>query len=137
MTRLTYYAPFWIGVAIGVGVLLADGYENIPSPRVPIIAGQALLAGLAVQLTMLGLQGAFAQVLPVPVGRSIRGKGAVITGVLIMLSGLGGVAARLIAVDEVTRGTIVVGIASGVCFACAIGVYIWCLPAAVRDFERA
>lgn len=137
MTRFAYYAPFLIGVVIGAGVLLADGYENIPEPRVLFVAGQALLAGLVFQLVMLGLQGAFAQVLPVPSGRSIRGRGAVITGGLIILSVLAGVAARLIAVDEITPGTIVIGIASGVCFLCAVGVYIWCLPAAVRDFERA
>ena len=137
MTRFAYYAPFWIGVVIGAGVLLADGYENIPEPRALFIAGEALLAGLVFQLVMLGLQGAFAQVLPVPSGRSIRGRGAVITGGLIILSVLAGVAARLIAVDEVTLGTIVIGITSGVCFLCAIGVYVWCLPAAVRDFERA
>lgn len=137
MTRFGYYAPFWIGVAIGIGVLMADGYENVPAPRGLFIAGEGLLSGLAFQLVMLGLQGTFAQVLPVPIGRSIRGRGAVITGGLLILSVLAGVAARLVAVDEVTFATIVIGIASGICFLCAIGVYIWCLPAAVRDFERA
>ena len=78
----------------------------------------------------------FAQVLPVPVGKSIRGRGAVITGCLILAASVVSGASCLIAMDEVTRAAIVIGVIGAALVLCALGAYIWCPPAAARDFDR-
>ena len=72
-----------------------------------------------------------------PVGKSIRGRGAVITGGLILAASVASAAAWMIAMDEVTRAAVVIGVIGAALVLCALGAYIWCLPAAARDFDRA
>lgn len=134
MTRFAYYSPFWIGALIWIGILVAQEHSVFGDP---LLMGSVLAAGLACQFVMIGVQGAFAQVLPVPVGKSIRGRGAVITGCLILASSVVLGASGLIAMDEITPAAVVSGVIGAVLVLCALGAYIWCLPAAARDFDRA
>jgi len=83
---------------------------------------------------MVGAQGAFAQVLPVPGGKSIRGGTAALGGwMLIGWFALSNVTVVL-AFGGMTAAAYVVGaIALGV-LGVVLGTYIWGLPAAVADF---
>jgi hypothetical protein len=134
MTRFAYYSPFWIGALIWLGILTAQGDSVFGDP---LLLGSVLAAGLTCQLVMIGVQGAFAQVLPVPVGKSIRGRGAVVTGSLILAASVAFATSGLIAMDEVTRAAVVIGVIGAALALCALGAYIWCLPAAARDFDHA
>ena len=84
----------------------------------------------------LGSALAFAQVLPVPVGRSIRGRAAKIGGCLIMGCVALAVVAVLLRLDELSSAALVVGLLSGVSGVAAVITYIWCWPTAVRDFDE-
>ncbi|HPM23412.1 MAG TPA: hypothetical protein PLP66_05865, partial [Phycisphaerae bacterium] len=76
MGRATYYSPLWLGALLvlalneplRVGLTLPDATEWL------IVAALAIAAGLQSQVLLVGAQGAFAQVLPVPWGRSVRGR---------------------------------------------------------------
>ncbi len=134
MTWFAYYSPFWIGALIWLSILVAQGHSVFTDP---LLLGSVLAAGLACQLVMIGVQGAFAQVLPVPVGKSIRGRGAVITGSLILAASVASAASCVIAMDEVTRAAVVIGVIGAALVLCASGAYVWCLPTAASDFDRA
>ncbi len=134
MNWFGYYSPLCIGAVIWLGILVSQGHSVF---RNPLLLSSLLAAGLACQLLMIGVQGAFAQVLPVPFGKSIRGRGAVVTGSLILAASVASSASWLIAMDEVTRDAIVIGVIAAALALSALGAYIWCLPAAARDFDRA
>ncbi len=138
MTAWTYYSPLWLGVLL---VLAANEMLRGALPRLDpwlqwlVVGVTAANAGLAFQALMIGAQGAFAQVLPVPRGRSIRGGAAVLAGWLIIAGVvLGGVSA-LLGFEEVSTAAVVIGVLSLAAWAGAVIVYIWSLPAAVRDFS--
>jgi hypothetical protein len=137
MSRWTYYSPLWLGALL---VLLMNDSLRTLLPRMEpwatwlIVAGVAAAVGMQCQLVMVGAQGAFAQVLPVPRGRSIRGRGAVVGGwLLIAWAGLSGVAAFL-AVESVTWAATMIGVLSLVALGGVLAAYAWCLPAAQADF---
>ena len=137
MGRFSYFSPFLLGV-IGVLILHGPISESWPAMaaglRWTLIGLAALGVGLACQTLMVGAQGAFAQVLPVPGGRSIRGRGAVVGGVLIIAAvGLCAVAG-LLRSEGVSTGAIVVGAAGVLCGIGAVIAYAWGWPTAVRDF---
>ncbi len=134
MNRFVYYSWFWLGALACAGFVGAGSYETLPNPRWLILAAISVPAGVVCQLLFIGTQGTFAQVLPVPIGRSIRGRGAVVTGALIILTIVAAAIAWLSAVDEITGVTIAAIIISAACGLCAAGGYIWCLPTSVRDF---
>ncbi len=99
-----------------------------------IVMAIALAVGIQAQVLMTGVQGAFAQVLPLPIGRSIRGGGAALTGwLLIAWVGLSAVTV-LLGYEAVTRAAVVIGVLSLVALAAALVSYIWNIPAAQRDF---
>ena len=101
-----------------------------------MIAGIALGAGLVCQLVLLGTQGAFAQVLPVPGGRSIRGPAAVFTGAALLFAlGCGG-AAAVLGLEQVGLFASLLTVVSGLLALTAIATYVWCWPAALRDFAE-
>jgi hypothetical protein len=137
MGRWAYYSPLFVGIMLVVLVndalrtalpTLAAGWQWL------IVAGAALAVGIQCQVLMVGVQGAFAQVLPVPRGRSIRGPGAVIGGWLLVLwVGLAG-AAALLQYGGVGPAALVVGVAALAALLAAGLVYVWSLPAAMADF---
>ncbi len=135
----TYYLPFGIGLLITL-VLHETVWGHAPVmpewAEWPFVAGVGVGVGLICQLMMIGVQGAFAQVLPVPRGRSIRGSGAVVVGVCL----IGGVAFAVVAVllrsDEMPVAPLVLAIISLLCLAGAIVTYLWCWPVAPRDFDN-
>jgi len=138
MGRFAYYSPLWLGALLVV--LLNDTLRAALPPtwsetlRWLVVVGAALAAGVQSQVLMFGLQGAFAQVLPVPIGRSIRGGGAAVTGWLlvswVVLSGV----TVLLAAEAVPQAAIGLGMLSLLTLAGAIAIYVWNLPTAVADF---
>ncbi len=139
MGRWTYYSPFFLGLllvaALSDSLIALEDVQNLaPAMRWTVITGVALLAGLALQTAMVGAQGAFAQVLPVPGGRSIRGGGAQAAGTLLLLAAALGIVGGLIRSPESSLPSNVVwGLAGAALISSAI-VYFWCWPTAVRDF---
>jgi hypothetical protein len=134
-----YYSPVGIGLLVTLALhetVRAHGPVLPGWAEWPFVVGVGLGVGLLCQLMMIGVQGAFAQVLPVPVGRSIRGRGAVIGGVaMIACVGLAAVTGLLHSEDLRTAAMITgaLSLAAGVG---ALITYIWCWPVAVRDFGR-
>jgi hypothetical protein len=138
MGRWTYYSPLLLGTVLSFILFLTYRELLPPLPAWLLwLSGcvGALLAGLCCQLVLIGSQGAFAQVLPVPSGRSIRGRGAVVTGVLALAGlGLGAVAGLLRAEEGLQFWSFLAGALSLASLLAAMAAYIWSLPAAVRDF---
>lgn len=136
MGRWTYYSPLALGILLvlamneSVRALLTwpDWEEWL------VVAGVALAAGIQCQVLMTGAQGAFAQVLPVPFGKSIRGSGAALAGWLLIAWVVLSAVTVLLGFEAVTQAAVVVGIASLTALAGAIVVYVWNLPAGVADF---
>lgn len=146
MSFATFYSPFLIGLILGIGltVVRAAGHWSTLGEGRWLVAPIALLAGLAwaivLQLAMVGLQGVSAQVVPVVRGRSIRGRGAVAVGVLILvglgLSGLGGLWAAL-SRTALTAWFWTMLSAGLSCLLAALITYLWCLPTADTEFVDA
>ena len=139
MSRWTYYSPLWLGLLLVLGlnepvrglVTWPDWAEWL------LVVGVGLAVGLAGQVLMAGVQGAFAQVLPVPGGRSIRG-GPAMTGGWLLIAGMvvTAVAALFGFEAEVPRWLVLTS--AGLAAACLLGalvVYVWNLPAADTDFR--
>lgn len=136
MGRWTYYSPFAIGILLVLA--LNDTIRN--AMTLPdweewlIVAGVALAAGVQCQVLMIGAQGAFAQVLPVPWGKSIRGGAAVLAGWLLIAWFVLSAVTALLSVESITQAALIVG---GLSLAALIGAgltYVWSIPAAVADF---
>lgn len=89
---------------------------------------------IAFQLLMVGSQGLFAQVLPVPGGRSIRGGMAVLGGALIWLFVLSTSIARLLAGEQLKWVPTAMGVVGLLAAIGAVICYVWGWPTAVRDF---
>lgn len=98
------------------------------------VSGAAAAFGLLCQMLMIGAQGAFAQVLPVWGGRSIRGGAAAGAGWLLMAAFVLTVVAVLLLKEAVETGGVATAIAAGAAFATAGCVYAWHMPAAQADF---
>ncbi len=132
-----YYSPLWLGALVVLA--LNDALRASLPPMEPwvrwlVVAGVAVAAGVQSQVLMIGAQGAFAQVLPVPRGRSIRGGAAAGAGWLliawVVLSGV----MVLLGYEAVTQAAVVLGVLSLGALAGAAVVYVWSIPAAVADF---
>jgi len=137
MGRCTYYSPLAIGALLVLALnepLRAALPPMTAAQTWLVVAGIAVIAALQCQVLMMGAQGAFAQVWPVPWGRSIRGRAAAAGGWLLMgWVGLSAVSA-LLATESLFIGAQLVGSASVVALAAAVLIYIWNIPAAVPDF---
>jgi hypothetical protein len=139
----SYYAPLWGGflLVLALNDTVRAAVRETPPWNSPVGAWTVvILLGLALginfQLLFVGAQGAFAQVLPVPWGKSVRGRPAVVGGWLLMLAmGLGLITAALLW-EAVTVAGSVVGMVGGAALALFAVVYVWSLPAAVADFGR-
>ena len=137
MGRWAYYSPLWLGALLVLALndaLRASLPTMAPGAHWLIVVGVAVLAGLQSQVLMVGAQGAFAQVLPVPRGRSIRGGAAAGAGWLLMtwvvLSGV----TVLLGYEAVTQAAVVLGVFSLAALGGALLIYAWNVPAAVADF---
>jgi hypothetical protein len=137
MGPLTYFAPFVFAL---LGTVLAGfSLPDLFPQRVPWMFWTALVVtslanAVLAQFLMIGAQGAFAQVMPVPWGRSIRGSGALLAGVLIILAVVSFVAAGILRLEELGGPALVALIIGGAATLWAIIIYVWNLPIAVRDF---
>jgi len=138
MGFLTYYSPLWLGFLVTLA-LHDMAWSNAPSwpewAYWPFVAGAGVICGLFCQFIMIGVQGAFAQVLPVPNGRSIRGRGAVVGGVFILASGVLAAVAGLLLSDALNRAAMTIGLISLASAAGVVITYFWCWPMAARDFD--
>jgi len=135
----TYYSPLGLGLLLTL-VLHEAVWAHAPLLPMwaywPFVVVVGVGVGLLCQLMLIGVQGAFAQVLPVPVGRSIRGRGAVVGGGLIIACVVLAAVAGLLRLEELGRAALTIGLLS---LASAVGAgisYIWCWPTAVRDFDK-
>jgi hypothetical protein len=138
MGRWTYYSPLVLGTLLVLAMseslravlTMSDWAEWL------IVAGVAVAVGIQCQVLMIGAQGAFAQVLPVPVGKSIRGGAAAMGGWLLIMWVVLSAVTVLLGFEAVTQAAVVVGIVSLAALAGMIVVYVWSLPAAVADFRE-
>lgn len=126
--------PFWGGLLLA-GLFAVSGYHQDSGMAYlgPAI-GYVLLFAVGCQLAMFGAQGVSAQVLPVPFGKSIRGRGAATTGMLLLAAVSAGVATAMLALQSVDAVATGVGIAAGALLLAAGVAYFWCMPTAVADF---
>jgi hypothetical protein len=137
MERWTYYSPLWLGALLVLA--LNDALRSALPVMAPwaswlIVAGVAVLAGVQCQVLMVGAQGAFAQVLPVPRGRSIRGGAAAAGGWLLMAWVLLSGVTVLLGCERVTEAAVIVGVLSLAVLGGAAVIYAWHIPAAMADF---
>ena len=137
MGRWTYYCPLWLGTLLA-GALVATYREQLPPMRTGVLVAAVICGcvacGVLCQLLLIGAQGLFAQVLPVPGGRSIRGRGAVVGGGFVFLWSAAGLVAALLRIEGLTTAWVVPGVASLAGLVGAAVTYAWCWPMAVRDF---
>ncbi len=148
MTRLHYYSPGLVGLLIG----LILGYETAAKAGLSPFWTYALVPlcvaidlGLSCQLGMIGFQGLFAGVLPVPIGKSLRGTMCRAIGFLILLglltrTGLSLALSRF-SVFALIHELGVSGILAGVlvtlgCLLLALLLYLFSLPSAAADFPN-
>jgi hypothetical protein len=139
MGRWTYYSPLWLGALLVI--LMNDSLRAALPPMEPwahwlVVAGVAVAAGLQSQVLMIGAQGAFAQVLPVPWGRSIRGRSAAAGGWLLIGWVALSLATVLLGYEEITQAALVLGGLSLAALGGAAVIYAWNVPAAIPDFGR-
>jgi hypothetical protein len=142
MNRWTYYSPLALGALFGL--LARDFYEHLlpgePWQAVATVTGIAIGFGLLAQLALVGVQGAFAQVMPVPGGRSIRGRAAVVIGALLLAALVGGIVAAILYGEGLGEEgllptvALLIAILAAAAAIGAAGVYAWSWPAAERDF---
>lgn len=135
----TYYSPLWLGTIIA-GVVGYSALDELPPMATwllwVVFVGGSVLVGVECQLVMIGAQGVFAQVLPVPRGRSIRGQGAVIGGCFLLGWVAFGVVSSVLLLQQLHVVPLVLAGVSVVCLAGAVVTYAWCWPFAVRDFDK-
>ncbi|MBK9127630.1 MAG: hypothetical protein IPM13_07490 [Phycisphaerales bacterium] len=137
MGRWSYYSPLLIGALLVLS--LADQVRQQIAPAGGPLGWLAVWAaavafGVHCQVLMVGAQGAFAQVLPVPRGRSIRGSAAAAAGWLLIAWCVLAMATLLLGMEAVTPAAWTVGIAALAALLGAGLVYAWNIPAAVEDF---
>ncbi len=135
----TYYLPFIVGLLLPFGLHQAF-FSSARMAGLEAWQQWGLLGlygvGLAVsfQALMIGAQGAFAQVLPVPIGRSVRGRSAVVAGGALIATVLVGMA-TLFLYDQGSEGPgLIAAIITGVAALISLIAYVWAWPLAVRDF---
>ncbi len=137
MGPLAYYAPLWLGTLLAAGIIAVSHpalAELAPLHRALWLLVYPVAAGLWAQSAMVGAQGVFAQVLPAPGGRSIRGPSAVLAGsfTLTFVSALP--AAVFLSVQGQSGPAYwAQGVSGGALVLAGIS-YFWAWPTADRDF---
>ena len=140
MGPLAYYAPFFLGILL-TALNWSAIQQYVPATWSgwfwPLLVALCLAAGVLAQLLMIGAQGVFAQVLPVPRGRSIRGPAAILGGALILAAAILTLIATLLLAEQFATPAIVAAIGAGLSGVAAVAAYAWNIPAALHDFVRA
>ena len=136
MSRMGYFAPGIVGVVVGLVYVVFGGAERDAAERVTLGCILVPVLFALCQLSMIASQGVFARVLPVPVGRSIRGGKCLAIGLLIDAAIASSLIAILLVRVETDTTAVVVMATSGACWLAAVLVYLWSLPTAVADFVR-
>lgn len=139
MGRWTYYSPLLLGFVFIL--LLNDSLreQQWMLPLTPLrqwlaVLGLAVGFGLLVQLVMVGAQGAFAQVLPVPGGRSFRGRPAVLGGASLVAAVAATIVAAFLYNEGLRSAAWTLGVVAAVAYLLVCLVYFWSMPIAVHDF---
>lgn len=137
MNALSYYSPILLGAVL---VLILHDTLGGMVPAEPAglhwaaYGGLALGGGLVAQLLMIGLQGTFARALPVPVGRTMRGRSALLVGLGILVSFVAVLLYGLFRAQGYdTAATGALWVALGM-VAVVMVMYAWSWPTAQRDF---
>lgn len=138
MNRWTYYSPLVFGALVVLALneplrASMQGWQG--GLQWTLITIMAAVFGVQCQVLMVGAQGAFAQVLPVTGGRSIRGGGAVVAGWLLIAWFWLALVAALLLAERVNLAGLVVGGSALATLGGALIVYAWNVPAAVQDFS--
>jgi predicted membrane channel-forming protein YqfA (hemolysin III family) len=137
VNRATYYSPLWLGalliLALNESIRARYAFAE-PWVQWAGVGFIAVVFGLECQFLMIGAQGAFAQVLPVPRGRSIRGRAAAVAGWLAIGVFVLGDGAAVMKVNGMGSAALVPGLAALVALIAGVVIYVWNLPAAVADF---
>lgn len=137
MGMWTYFSPLILGTLITAAVIWTSYAPLRVEPaaiRTLWSLAYAIPVGVACQFLMVAAQGAFAQVLPVPVGRSIRGRAATSAGVLMLATVVLGGTAALLFSEGLQTAFYAVGAGAVASLLVALVIYVWNLPAAARDF---
>lgn len=137
MGRWTYYSPLGLGFLLVLALnepVRAGLATQGAGMQWGVVIGAAILVALHCQVLMIGAQGAFAQVLPVPRDRTIRGRSAVQSGWLLIAWVACSSVTVLLASQEVTTAAIVIGVISLAALAGALILYAWSLPTADDEF---
>jgi hypothetical protein len=139
MSFWAYYSPLGVGVLLTL-MLHESVWGHAPLLPMwahwPFVLSVGLGVGILCQLMLIGVQGAFAQVLPVPVGRSIRGQAAVVGGCLIIGCVVLAAVAGLLQSEGLATAALAVAALSLASVAGAVITYVWCWPTAARDFDK-
>lgn len=133
----TYYSPFAVGILLVLALsdtFRLDGAGASGWSSYAWLVLLALSAGVIAQLLMFGFQGAFAQVLPVPKHKSIRGPSAVRAGYLILVAAVAALVAFLLNAETLITASRAVAILAAATGVAAGLIYIWAIPTAVYDF---
>jgi len=135
-----YYSPSWLGFLFA---LLMHDQIRAAHPTlgtgafVAVLIGYGVALGAFSQLMLMGLQGVSAQVLPVPRGRSIRGRPATVGGFLVLLFGVTAVVTAVLFQASAERGTLIAGVVCGLVGVGTLLHYLWNAGTAVQDFAAA
>lgn len=138
MGRFTYYSPLLAGFALA-GLMHDLIWSQVPfkvseQMHWPIVLLVGLTWALEFQLLMIGAQGLFAQVLPVPGGRSIRGGLATAGGSLICLFFVASIVGQLLVGERAFSISLTLGVTALLSAIGAVVCYVWGWPTAQRDF---
>jgi len=140
MGRFTYYSPLWLGLLLTLALnsLVREAAPPQSETRFwLLVTAIGVGVGLVCQLGLIGAQGAFGQVLPVPRGRSLRGRPASVSGWLLLLAIALGASAGLLWIEKGLQAVrVIIAVLAGLALAAALIVYAWNLPAAVSDFRE-
>lgn len=137
MGPFAYYSPLIVGIVfiLSMGGSIRESFPTYSDGAWYVVLSLiALTTAVLFQFIMIGLQGVYAQVLPVPVGKSIRGGAAVAGGGLILAATLATMSMALLASESMSTGATVAGLIAAAAALGAAVTYIWNIPAAVRDF---
>ncbi|MBN1510751.1 MAG: hypothetical protein JXB13_01940 [Phycisphaerae bacterium] len=149
MTKWQYWSPLFIGGVVGEIFGLQAFKDVTGNPLIwmgvlPLLV--ALIGAVQFQLIMFAAQAFFAAVLPVPVGKSIRGTKCRLIGFLMLFGPLIALFFKLsgaLVYLGIQRHTLTVfwqiwfigwGTVGALCYPAALLIYLYSVPTAKPDF---
>jgi len=150
MTKWQYWSPLIIGGVVGE-IYGLQAYRSLGGNPLVLVGVlpllSALIWGIGFQLLALAAQGLFAAVLPVPVGKSIRGVKCRVIGFLMLSGSIVGLLFRLSGglaylgsewhtLDWFWSSWFIFWAAfAGLSYPVALAMYVYSLPTAEPDFQ--